>query len=93
MVATISASKVADQIERSDSVEIIRNNYENLVNCDPYRDVLIAEVDGEWTMKYFRKAGKQIILEAANPKYPDIRPRTELRLGGVVTAVIRKYHV
>ncbi len=55
-------------------------------------DVVIAEVDGEWTMKYFRKKGKQIILEAANPKYPEISPKTELRLGGVVTAVIRKYH-
>jgi SOS regulatory protein LexA len=55
-------------------------------------DIVVAEVDGEWTMKYFRKQGKQIILEAANPKYPDIKPRTELRLAGVVTAVIRKYH-
>ena len=55
-------------------------------------DIVIAEVDGEWTMKYFKREGKQVILEAANPKYPVIRPRTELRLGGVVTAVIRKYH-
>lgn len=55
-------------------------------------DIVIAEVDGDWTMKYFRKQGRQIILEAANPKYPDIKPRSELRLGGVVTAVIRKYH-
>ena len=55
-------------------------------------DIVVAEVDGEWTMKYFRTVGKQIVLEAANPKYPDIKPRTELRLGGVVTAVIRKYH-
>lgn len=55
-------------------------------------DVVIAEVDGESTMKYFKKRGKQIVLEAANPKYSIIKPRTELRLGGVVTAVIRKYH-
>jgi SOS regulatory protein LexA len=55
-------------------------------------DIVIAEVDGEWTMKYFIRKGKTIVLEAANPKYPDIHPRTELRLGGVVTAVIRKYH-
>jgi repressor LexA len=55
-------------------------------------DVVIAEVDGEWTMKYFRKQGEDIILEAANPKYPLIKPRTELKLGGIVTAVIRKYH-
>jgi len=55
-------------------------------------DVVIAEVDGEWTMKYFRKQAGEVVLEAANPKYPLIRPRAELRLGGVVTAVIRKYH-
>jgi repressor LexA len=55
-------------------------------------DIVIAEVDGDWTMKYFRKKGKQIILEAANPKYPDIIAKTELRIGGVVAAVIRKYH-
>ena len=55
-------------------------------------DIVIAEVDGEWTMKYFIRRGKTIVLEAANPKYPPIKPRSELRLGGVVTAVIRKYH-
>jgi len=43
-------------------------------------------------MKYFRKKGKDVMLEAANPRYPVIRPKTELRLGGVITAVIRKYH-
>jgi repressor LexA len=55
-------------------------------------NVVIAEVDGEWTMKYFRKQGKQITLEAANPKYPVIRPNQELKIGGIVTAVVRKYH-
>jgi len=55
-------------------------------------DVVIAEVDGEWTMKYFHKEGKEVYLEAANPKYPIIRPNQELKIGGVVTAVIRKYH-
>ncbi len=55
-------------------------------------DIVIAEVDGEWTMKYYRKQGKQIILEAANPRYPVIKAKTELKLGGIVTAVIRKYH-
>lgn len=55
-------------------------------------DIIVAEVDGEWTLKYFRKEGKNFILEAANPKYQPIRPKSELRLGGVVTAVIRKYH-
>ena len=55
-------------------------------------NIVVAEVDGDWTIKYFRKQGKTIFLEAANPKYPTIKPKTELRLGGVVTAAIRKYH-
>jgi len=55
-------------------------------------DIVIAEVDGEWTMKYFRQEGRNIVLEAANPVYAPIHPRREFRLGGVVTAVVRKYH-
>ncbi|MGZ3594591.1 MAG: transcriptional repressor LexA [Syntrophales bacterium] len=56
-------------------------------------DIVLAEVDGEWTMKYFVRKGKEIVLEAANPKYPTIRPKNELRLGGIITAVIRKYRL
>lgn len=55
-------------------------------------DIILAEVDGQWTMKYFRKKGKKIMLEAANPKYPPITPQEELRIAGVITAVVRKYH-
>ena len=55
-------------------------------------DIILAEVDGNWTMKYFCKKGKTITLEAANPKYPPIVPQTELRVAGVITALVRKYH-
>jgi SOS regulatory protein LexA len=55
-------------------------------------DIVIAEVDSEWTLKYFKRDGKTVVLEAANPKYPIIRAKSELRVGGVITAVIRKYH-
>jgi len=55
-------------------------------------DIILAEVDGNWTMKYFRKKGRIITLEAANPGYPPIVPQTELRIAGVVTALVRKYH-
>ncbi len=54
-------------------------------------DVVIAQVDGEWTMKYYFKNGKQILLKAANAKYPAIVPKEELVIGGVITACIRKY--
>tara|TARA_B100000315_G_scaffold93352_1_gene85897 strand:- start:5773 stop:6354 length:582 start_codon:yes stop_codon:yes gene_type:complete len=54
-------------------------------------DIVIAEVDGEWTIKYLRKRGKKIFLVPANPKYIPVTPKKELRIGGVVTAVVRKY--
>ena len=54
-------------------------------------DIVIAEVDGEWTMKYLKKRGENVVLLPANPKYQPIRPKKELKIAGVVTAVIRKY--
>ena len=55
-------------------------------------DIILAEVDGNWTMKYFCRKGKVVTLEAANSKYPPIIPQTDLRIAGVITAVVRKYH-
>ena len=54
-------------------------------------DIVIAEVDGQWTMKYLRKRGERVILVPSNPKYQTITPKNELKIAGVVTAVVRKY--
>ncbi len=54
-------------------------------------DIVIAEVDGQWTMKYLRKRGGTVTLLPANPKYKPITPKDELKIAGVVTAVVRKY--
>ncbi len=54
-------------------------------------DIVIAEVDGEWTMKYLKKRGENVALIPANQKYQPIRPKKELKIAGVVTAVVRKY--
>ena len=54
-------------------------------------DIVIAEVDGEWTMKYLRKRGDSVTLIPANPKFKPIKPKNELKIAGVVTAVVRKY--
>ncbi len=56
-----------------------------------HRDIVIAEIDHEWTMKYYEKIGKEIHLVAANKKYPAIQPKEELKIGGVIVAVVRKY--
>ena len=65
-------------------------------------DIVIANIDGGWTMKYFRKrlisggrrgtAGTEIIyLEAANKKYKPIYPQESLKIAAIVKGVIRKY--
>lgn len=53
--------------------------------------IVVAQVDGEWTLKYYVKERGEVRLEPANRKYEAIRPRQSLILGGVVRAVVRKY--
>src|SRR5215510_2451204 len=47
IVAVISASAEADKIERVDTVEDVARNYSHLVNCDPYQDMIFAEINNE----------------------------------------------
>jgi repressor LexA len=54
-------------------------------------DIVIAQVDGEWTMKYFGSDSDGVYLEPANARYHRIRPVQSLSIGGIVRAVIRKY--
>lgn len=54
-------------------------------------DIVIAEVDGQWTMKYLKKRGQTVALLPANSRYKPIVPKSELTIAGVVTAVVRKY--
>lgn len=49
---------------------------------------VVAHVDGEATVKRLRKAGGRAWLEAANPRYPDIRSES-LKVIGRVTALVR----
>lgn len=46
MAAVIESSNDADQIEWVTTVEDIARNYAHLSNCDPYQDMLFAEVNG-----------------------------------------------
>src|SRR5262249_48887503 len=54
-------------------------------------DIVIAQIDHSWTMKYFRKHGRKVFLEAANKKYKPFYPKEELKVAAVVIGVIRKY--
>ena len=54
-------------------------------------DVVIAQIDGDWTLKFFDKKGAVVRLIPGNKNYPVLIPKVELKIGGVVTSVIRKY--
>ncbi len=54
-------------------------------------DIVIAEVDGEFTMKYLRKAGERAWLEPANKDFQPIYPQRELKIRAIVRGVVRKY--
>jgi SOS regulatory protein LexA len=54
-------------------------------------DIVVAIVDGDYTVKYFDKSkdGK-IVLQPGNPKYSPIIPQNELKIFGKVIGVVRK---
>jgi repressor LexA len=54
-------------------------------------DIVIAEVDGGWTMKYLRKKNGKPYLEPANKNFKNIYPTEELRIAAIVKGVVRKY--
>ena len=54
--------------------------------------IVVASVDGAYTMKYLRVKNSKHYLEPANPKYHPIFPKGDLSIQAVVRAVVRKYH-
>jgi repressor LexA len=54
-------------------------------------DIVIAEVDGGWTMKYFKKKSGVPYLESANKDFKPIYPKEGLKVAAIVKGVIRKY--
>lgn len=57
-------------------------------------DVVLAEIDRQWTLKILQKDNqkKKLFLASANVKYPPFYPHEELKIHGVVRAVVRKIH-
>ena len=58
-----------------------------------HMDIVVAVVDGEFTIKHLYKRGVRPRLKAANPTFPDITPKDgqTLEIWGVVTACINQY--
>jgi hypothetical protein len=47
MVAVLEDSKEVDGLERTDTVDDVARFYDNLINCDPYQDMLFADLAGK----------------------------------------------
>jgi repressor LexA len=54
-------------------------------------DLVVAIVDGEFTLKTLIQEKGQFALLPANPDYPIIYPKDKLEIFGIVVGLIRKY--
>lgn len=55
-------------------------------------DIVLAEVDENWMLRFYQHNNGQPYLLPANGNYPQIIPEEALTITGVVVACIRKYH-
>ncbi len=78
-------SMIDAHIEKGDMILVEK------INQAKDMDIVIAEIDGEFTMKYFRKNGNKVWLEPANKNYKPIHPVHSLNVIAKLKAVIRKY--
>ena len=58
-----------------------------------HQDIVVAVVDGEFTVKQLYQRSGRIKLKAANPTYADITPKEgqTLEVWGVVTSSIKQF--
>jgi SOS regulatory protein LexA len=54
-------------------------------------EIVIANIDGEWTMKYYREKNGKPYLEPANKNFKPLYPKESFSIGAVVRGVVRKY--
>ena len=57
--------------------------------------IVVAIVDGDFTVKLLSQRAGRIKLKAANPTYPDITPKDgqTIEIWGVVTSTIKQFNV
>ncbi len=58
-----------------------------------HQSIVVAVVDGEFTVKTLYQRAGRVTLQAANPAYPDIVPEEgqTLEIWGVVTAAVHQF--
>jgi len=54
-------------------------------------DIVVAILDGQFTLKRLKRDKGKFYLQAENPDYPDLHAMEELTIAGVVRGTVRKY--
>ncbi len=54
-------------------------------------DIVVAVVDGEFTVKYLVSERGRYLLKPANANYPVIRPKGDLHIFGIVVGIARSF--
>ena len=78
-------SMIDEHIEKGDTILVEKTNHAK------DGEIVIAEVDGEFTLKYFKEKNGKVWLEPANKNYKPIYPVHSLNIIAKLKAVIRKY--
>lgn len=82
----VTGDSMVDEGIKKDDIVIVNKK------INPKRgDIVVACIDGQWTLKYFEKTNGQIFLRAGNGRYENLFPRESLIIAGVITGVVRKY--
>ena len=54
-------------------------------------DIVIAFIDGGYTLKTYRNRKGQVYLEPANSNYPNLYPKEQLIIFGIAQGIVRKF--
>lgn len=102
-VEKISLDKLL--IKRPSSTFMIRVRGDSMINSGIYEndiaiiergrmpqngDIVIATIDGNFSMKFYRKKGTLIYLESAHKDLTKINETSEVEIFGIVSAIIRQ---
>jgi mycothiol synthase len=73
----VTAGLESDGVDRVTTVEDVNNNYAHLVNCDLYRDMILAEVDGRlaayWRGEWWEEDGGPLLYGIIGYTHPNWR--------------------
>jgi len=83
---TVKGDSMVDAGIHDGDVAVVEKR--NLANTG---DIVVAIVDGEFTLKTLDKERGKFILRPHNPAYPIIRPQGSLEIFGVLVGLVRNY--